>query len=447
MKRVLLFIFLLVFFVGVASVALATSGACSWHGGVNCAAGPDWDGSVICNDGWRESSVSYYDIKECSPRCTSDELESLWQKYGVEERQAKLNEIIKETESLSEQMDETDDPIESSYLADQIQTLLFTYKLEKDLLDDILNEVDMECSVLGYDRQQQKYLDDLKKQQELWEKEQEALERSWAEQEALLEQMETASCPVNSTYSNGQCFCNSGFVADGNVCITVDNYCKNKYGSNAHAKGNSCVCDKGFILRNNKCITHTEDCIQNYGVNTYGTKVEDGGSACHCVGGYEWNSSQTACIKSITCPKNSNKIGNTCVCKDGYLMQDNKCKTYTEYCIQKFGPNVYGTGYDDNVSCHCKDGYEWNLTGTACVEKIKLLQENKKDVEIGKQIVVDAQQQEGEIIEQDLEEQEQKQEQEQEEEQEQKSKRIISTFLASISAAIKNFFHRLSCWF
>ncbi len=34
-------------------------GACSSHNGVNCAAGPDSDGSVICNDGWRNSSVAF----------------------------------------------------------------------------------------------------------------------------------------------------------------------------------------------------------------------------------------------------------------------------------------------------------------------------------------------------------------------------------------------------
>lgn len=37
----------------------SASGACSGHGGVNCAAGPDADGSVICADGWQGSSVSY----------------------------------------------------------------------------------------------------------------------------------------------------------------------------------------------------------------------------------------------------------------------------------------------------------------------------------------------------------------------------------------------------
>lgn len=45
---------------GICQSNCASSGACSGHGGVNCAAGPDSDGSVICNDGWRDSSVQYH---------------------------------------------------------------------------------------------------------------------------------------------------------------------------------------------------------------------------------------------------------------------------------------------------------------------------------------------------------------------------------------------------
>lgn len=37
----------------------ASSGACSGHGGVNCAAGPQPNGRVICNDGWKGSKVMY----------------------------------------------------------------------------------------------------------------------------------------------------------------------------------------------------------------------------------------------------------------------------------------------------------------------------------------------------------------------------------------------------
>src|SRR3989338_7570331 len=49
----------------IASNANAISGACSYHGGVDCSAGSDYDGSVICNDGWRESSVGYYETSMC----------------------------------------------------------------------------------------------------------------------------------------------------------------------------------------------------------------------------------------------------------------------------------------------------------------------------------------------------------------------------------------------
>ncbi|MCX6784462.1 MAG: hypothetical protein NTV81_00810 [Candidatus Komeilibacteria bacterium] len=47
-------------------VVWATSGACSGHGGVSCSAGSDFDGSVICYDGWKNSSVSYKSMVECA---------------------------------------------------------------------------------------------------------------------------------------------------------------------------------------------------------------------------------------------------------------------------------------------------------------------------------------------------------------------------------------------
>lgn len=63
LKRILPAVFLFVIF---ASTVHATSGACSSHEGVNCAAGPDTDGSVICNDGTNGSSILYRDMRtEC----------------------------------------------------------------------------------------------------------------------------------------------------------------------------------------------------------------------------------------------------------------------------------------------------------------------------------------------------------------------------------------------
>lgn len=52
-------------FILTPTFAFAKSGACSGHGGVSCSAGPDSDGSVICNDGWEDSSVSYSSMVMC----------------------------------------------------------------------------------------------------------------------------------------------------------------------------------------------------------------------------------------------------------------------------------------------------------------------------------------------------------------------------------------------
>jgi hypothetical protein len=58
------FLLVLAFLLSRAPVVYATSGACSYHGGVDCSAGPASDGNAICNDD-SESSVPYDDMEEC----------------------------------------------------------------------------------------------------------------------------------------------------------------------------------------------------------------------------------------------------------------------------------------------------------------------------------------------------------------------------------------------
>ena len=74
--------------------SIAIQGDCSWHGGINCPAGADYpDGSVICNDGWKDSKDSYYDALEC--KIANQELgEKL--KNEVSEMSAKLDVILDE---------------------------------------------------------------------------------------------------------------------------------------------------------------------------------------------------------------------------------------------------------------------------------------------------------------------------------------------------------------
>lgn len=68
MKKLIL---VLGFFLVMPVLVSAASGACSGHGGVNCSAGPDSDGSVVCNDSWRNSSVSYSSMAMCVGYSTS----------------------------------------------------------------------------------------------------------------------------------------------------------------------------------------------------------------------------------------------------------------------------------------------------------------------------------------------------------------------------------------
>ena len=65
MKNLCTYLLALIVVFSFSSVTFATSGACSRHSGVNCSAGPDYDGSVICNDGNRNSSVSYSSMVKC----------------------------------------------------------------------------------------------------------------------------------------------------------------------------------------------------------------------------------------------------------------------------------------------------------------------------------------------------------------------------------------------
>lgn len=60
-----------VFFLITPETIIAKSGCCSSHGGVNCAAGPQANGNVICNDGWRGSSCSYAGMVMCGGSSTT----------------------------------------------------------------------------------------------------------------------------------------------------------------------------------------------------------------------------------------------------------------------------------------------------------------------------------------------------------------------------------------
>lgn len=87
----------LVITIGIALLAApvafaAGSGACSGHDGVDCLAGPDIDGSVLCMDGWTDSSVFYSEIKEV---CGDDYVEPIFSDVGQKTAYADAIEFVK----------------------------------------------------------------------------------------------------------------------------------------------------------------------------------------------------------------------------------------------------------------------------------------------------------------------------------------------------------------
>lgn len=54
------------------NISFATSGACSYHSGVNCSAGASYTGKVQCNDGWINSSVYFSEAEECKVKFTCE---------------------------------------------------------------------------------------------------------------------------------------------------------------------------------------------------------------------------------------------------------------------------------------------------------------------------------------------------------------------------------------
>ncbi len=86
-------------------------------------------------------------------------------------------------------------------------------------LSSAQNLVDEECQAIGLDayflREQQRQEASMKIQQNISDNQQATLE-------ALLEQLNTSSCPDNSYYSDGNCFCNKDYMVSKDTCIKKD---------------------------------------------------------------------------------------------------------------------------------------------------------------------------------------------------------------------------------
>jgi hypothetical protein len=155
MKKLL---FILALCVLLPQNVFAVSGACSYHGGVSCSAGADWDGSVICNDGWKDSSIKYGDMIMCSNQpsysCSGEQYRELQGKWGLEKILTEIDTLQSQKEELKNQYSPVDASIYSLSISEQQQALL-------DEFDYKNMYVKQECATLG----QQRYYEELERQE------------------------------------------------------------------------------------------------------------------------------------------------------------------------------------------------------------------------------------------------------------------------------------------
>lgn len=247
----------------IPQITFAVEGTCSYHGGVSCSSGSDWDGSAICNDGWRDSTERFNDTNECFPNrqlCTNSELSSLKTKYNIYEQEIHVQDLNSQLSSLNLQTKLIPYQVSESYkgqgVTDSgIQPIINDKLSENNLkiitvssqLDTVyskyisdFNKVKDECYILGDKTYYNNLIEDTKKQNEL-------LYTSQITQiptvTAVINQ--TPKCPENAEMVNGVCSCVKGAIFDGS-------YCTLKKSDPIVVSNNNVVVTKNIVLQQTK---------------------------------------------------------------------------------------------------------------------------------------------------------------------------------------------------
>jgi hypothetical protein len=277
MKKIIIILSLLF----APTLIFATSGACSYHNGVNCSAGGDLYGKVICNDGWTNSSVYFSDAEECKISC----FRPIAGNCTSEAQYAQLQSQLLQGNVLGQGSSAQYAPISSDGLLRACRDSINRYQAELE-----------------------KYNQCLINQQSITPITQPSnVENSQEKNETaiILNQINNRNCVrsfgENSFYNslNSRCECNSGFLVNSfglclpkaqviqagcvkqlglNVrydsstnkcmctndyrinptsgkCASMDSICAEEYGDNVHPKDDTCVCNDGFEMKDKKCVS------------------------------------------------------------------------------------------------------------------------------------------------------------------------------------------------
>ncbi len=228
--------------------SLYSSGACSYHGGVDCSAGPHFDGSAICNDGWVDSSVFYSNIEKCKYSEVGEK--AIWEVY-IDTLDAYISEF-----STGINLINADDKVTYEEAIDMlalIQSRIDQARSDRDLFEDWQESIytyNVLTAEIIYDSYSI-FLDLVIPTQSFY--------RDYM---SLLDSFCDGSFQRYDVMA-GYCSCTNGTYYDdaGEDCIALDNLCKAKFGRNTRGDRDwgTCACKDGFALDSSgECITVTK---------------------------------------------------------------------------------------------------------------------------------------------------------------------------------------------
>lgn len=239
MKKILISSLFLLTVLLVPHTSFATSGACSYHGGVDCSAGASLTGNAICSDGYI-SSTSYYLTAECSSttfinRCP----------YPMPQGCSQTSQLgYYQTMITLANRDGTNADTAIANLA----------KCQQEIADyaDLITKHN-QCMVneYGYDPVSGKIVQ-TKAQTD-------AIANAQVEAAKQLASQNEASCHnsmgPNSNFNSGRCYCNPGYLTFNGKCVSQDdalNICKVTGGPNSFVIGSeNCGCIGGYQKNSN----------------------------------------------------------------------------------------------------------------------------------------------------------------------------------------------------
>lgn len=257
----------------IISPVSATSGACSYHGGVNCSAGADWDGSVICNDGWKDSDVLYSSMSACLSVCP---------KYLPQA----------DYDHLKQEIEDSIEKVKSSY-----QKLCLDAFNRSEILNDQL------------------YQSCVRARQSIETSRMRRGDNTPIENPTQCEDERMRRTEVSKNQQdvcNGQSTDTVVKYTEMLVCLRVEKPIQNNVSGQANATEytpptvptSTDDCLDGFTKIDNECVSRDELCHNKLGDHSFSKIFVKGLYVCECESGYTKNVEKTQCV-SINQPVNA----------------------------------------------------------------------------------------------------------------------------------------------